>query len=329
MRHENLTWKNDLYTPLEWVLALVAVHDTFSDWLLHLFDCSNLSSPFSLLFFCKMIRLSYGRVFRGKVLGDSTVGDTIASAHTEYVRSPIFIFSLLVIPVAHAYTNTYCSMAGPSCCPKAWNTTFVCLRLVFFPWTLLTFILQLKVLEVPPAVGGKLSLDENELQSSLPRHRLVCLYLHYPAIPQLPLFPSWYFFFFFTVLFSVHITICSSSPLMWLLKLLSLSKVNWLLGEKKKCLEKLPDWAAWLSISIWIEERQLTMSEEEEVLRETSVRHLCFRCFLPILTHFSADPRGYSKQTFLIRTAVTSLYMQDLVPQSVLSFSAGSAFLWA
>lgn len=186
---------------------------------------------FSFFFFCKMIRLSYGRVFRGKVLGVSTVGDTIASAHTEYVRSPIFIFSLLVIPVAHAYTNTYCSMAGPSCCPKAWNTTFVCLRLVFFPWTLLTFILQLKVLEVPPAVGGKLSLDENELQSSLPRHRLVCLYLHYPAIPQLPLFPSWYFFF--TVLFSVHITICSSSPLMWLLKLLSLSKVNWLLGEKK------------------------------------------------------------------------------------------------
>lgn len=99
---------------------------------------------------------------------------------------------------AHTYkrVQTYCSMAGPSCCPKAWNTTFVCLRLVFFPWTLLTFILQLKVLEVPPAVGGKLSLDENELRSSLPRHRLVCLYLHYPAIPQLPLFLSFFPSFF-------------------------------------------------------------------------------------------------------------------------------------
>lgn len=136
-------------------------------------------------------------------------------------------FRVHVHTQAHTYkhTQTHCSMAGPSCCPKAWNTTFVCLRLVFFPWTLLTFILQLKVLEVPPAVGGKLSLDENELQSSLPRHRLVCLYLHYPAIPQLPLFLSF---------FSVHITICSSSPLMWLFKLLSLSKVNWLLGRKKK-----------------------------------------------------------------------------------------------
>lgn len=146
------------------------------------------------------------------------------------------------------------------------------------------------------------------------------------------LFPNCLFsrlvFFFLTVLFWVHITICSSSPLMWLLKLLSLSKVNWLL-EKKKKMETLPDWPAWLSISIWIERRQLTMSEEEEVLRETSVRHLCFRCFLPILTHFSADPRGYSKPTFLIRTAVTLLFMQDLVPQSVLSFSAGSAFLGA
>lgn len=117
----------------------------------------------------------------------------------------------------------------------------------------------------PSCSGGKLSLDENELQSSLPRHRLVCLYLHYPAIPQLPL--SRLFFFFF----SVHITICSSSPLMWLFKLLSLSKVNWLLGkkkkeEKKKWLETLADWAAWLSISIWIGEGQLSMSEEEEVL---------------------------------------------------------------
>lgn len=60
----------------------------------------------------------------------------------------------------------------------------------------------------------------------------------------------------------------------------------------------LPYWAAWLSISIWIDERQLNMSaqEEEEVLWETSARHLCFR----FLTHFCiADLRGYSKlQTF-------------------------------
>lgn len=67
--------------------------------------------------------------------------------------------------------------------------------------------------------------------------------------------------------------------------------------------EKLPDWAAWLSISIWIEERQFPLSEKEEVLQETSARHLCFRRFLPILTHFITDRRGYSKQSFLIHTA--------------------------
>ena len=52
----------------------------------------------------------------------------------------------------------------------------------------------------PSCSGGKLSLDENELQSSLPRHRLVCLYLHYPAIPQLPLsrLGSFFFFLFFS-----------------------------------------------------------------------------------------------------------------------------------
>ena len=89
---------------------------------------------------------------------------------------------------------------------------------------------------------GGLGLDENELQSSLPRHRLVCLYRHYPAIPELPLSRPGSFF-------SMHITICSSSPLMWLFKLLSLSKVNWLLEEKKrnrvwKCLWiGQPDWA--------------------------------------------------------------------------------------
>lgn len=81
---------------------------------------------------------------------------------------------------------------------------------------------------------------------------------------------------------------------MWLFKLLSLSKVNWLLGKKKKklWLEMLLDWTAWLSISIWIGERQLAMSEEEEVLWETSTRHLCFRCFSQ---NFIADLLGYSK----------------------------------
>lgn len=35
------------------------------------------------------------------------------------------------------------------------------------------------------------------------------------------------------------------------------------------------------------------MSEEEEVLWETSARHLCFRCFSQILTHFIADLWGH------------------------------------
>lgn len=51
-------------------------------------------------------------------------------------KSPILIpSSLLHSRSSHAntHTHTYCSMAGPSCCPKAWNTTFVCLHLVFFP----------------------------------------------------------------------------------------------------------------------------------------------------------------------------------------------------
>ena len=137
----------------------------------------------------------------------------------------------------------------------------------------------------------------------------MCLYLHYPAIPQLPSFPVLVFFFFPLPFFSVHITICSGSPLMWLFKLLSLSKVNWLLEKKKKkekkppttwWLEMLRDWTAWLIISIWIGERQLSMSEEEEVLWETSARHLCFRCFFSqnFLTRLIADPRGFSVQAF-------------------------------
>ena len=122
--------------------------------------------------------------------GDPQVEVHYSQAHTACVRSPISVPTFLVIPVAHAYTNAYYSMAGPSCCPKAWNTTFVCLRLVFFSLNSINIYIAAEGVGSPSCRGGKLSLDENELQSSLPRHRLACLYLHYPAIPQLPLFLS-------------------------------------------------------------------------------------------------------------------------------------------
>ena len=68
----------------------------------------------------------------------------------------------------------------------------------------------------------------------------------------------------------------------------------------------------WLSISIWIGERQLSMSEEEEVLWETSARHLSFRCFFSqnFLTRLIADPRGFSEQAFFfqIHTAVGAFF---------------------
>lgn len=108
---------------------------------------------------------------------------------------------------------------------------------------------------------------------------------------------------------------------MWLFKLLSLSKVNWLLGKKKLWLEMLPYWTAWLSISMWIGERQLIMSEEEEVLWETSARHLCFRCFSQIFNTFHRWSVG------VFQAGISNshcwgffLFKQDLVPQSVLSF---------
>lgn len=63
------------------------------------------------------------------------------------------------------------------------------------------------------------------------------------------------------------------------------------------------------------------MSEEEEVLKETSARHLCFSCFSPILTHFIADLWWFSSQSFQIHTAGALLCKQDLVPQSVLSLT--------
>lgn len=70
------------------------------------------------------------------------------------------------------------------------------------------------------------------------------------------------------------------------------------------------------------------MSEEEEVLWETSARHLCFRCFFSqnFLTRLIADPRGFSEQAFFfffqIHTAAGAFFAIRAgfsVPQSVLS----------
>lgn len=49
------------------------------------------------------------------------------------------------------------------------------------------------------------------------------------------------------------------------------------------------------------------MSEEEEVLWETSARHLCFRCFFSqnFLTRLIADPRGFSEQAFFFFSKFT------------------------
>lgn len=97
----------------------------------------------------KMIWLSYGGV-SPEVLGKRLSGgrrrwrSTTAWLTPSVRESPIFIPSSLTIPVAHAYAKTHththanahrhtAQWQGPSCCPKAWNTTFVCLRLVFFP----------------------------------------------------------------------------------------------------------------------------------------------------------------------------------------------------
>ena len=154
----------------------------------------------------------------------------------------------------------------------------------------------------------------------------LCVYTYIIQLFPNCLFSCLGFFFFSLPFFSVHITICSGSPLMWLFKLLSLSKVNWLLGKKKKKKERKKktnnnlvvgnasglDSLIWLSISIWIGERQLSMSEEEEVLWETSARHLSFRCFFSqnFLTHLIADPRGFSEQAFFfqIHTAVGAFF---------------------
>lgn len=62
------------------------------------------------------------------------------------------------------------------------------------------------------------------------------------------------------------------------------------------------------------------MSEEEEVLWETSARHLCFRCFLANFNTFSAlICRGIFEPTFQIHTAGALLFKQDSEPPSLLS----------
>lgn len=135
----------------------------------------------------------------------------------------------------HTNTKAYRSMPGPSCCPKARNTTFVCLRLVFVPWTLLTFILQLKVLDVPPAEEGNSAQMRRGFTRAFPATDL-SVYTHIILPFQnggSSLFFSFLFLCFF--FFPVHITICSRPPLMWLFKLLSLSKVNWLLWAEGGC----------------------------------------------------------------------------------------------
>ena len=128
-------------------------------------------SPSKLSFFfhdgendLAVLRRSLTGGFREKAFGGPPPLEVHYSpAHTECTRKP-HLYSLFshdsrstcIRKNTHTHAGVHRHTAqwqGPSCCPKAWNTTFVCLRLVFFPWTLLTFILQLKVLEVPPAVG--------------------------------------------------------------------------------------------------------------------------------------------------------------------------------
>lgn len=155
-------------------------------------------------------------------------------AYCEYVRSSIFIPFSLFIPKAHAFTKTReCTrktradiLLNGRALPLPQSMEYhICLFTPrFLSLNSINIYIAAEGVGSPSCSGGKLGLDENELQSSLPRHRLVCLYLHYPAIPQLPLPPSWCVFCL--LFFSVHITICSSSPLMRLFMLLSLSKVN-------------------------------------------------------------------------------------------------------
>lgn len=129
------------------------------------------------------------------------------------MRSPIFIPSSLFIPVAHAYADTH---------TRTYTRTLLNGRALLLPQSMEYHIclftprfLSLNSINIyiaaegvgsPSCSGGKLSLDENELQSSLPRHRLVCLYLHYPAIPQLPLscLGSFFFFVLFFSFFSSY-----------------------------------------------------------------------------------------------------------------------------
>lgn len=97
--------------------------------------------------------------------------------------------------------------------------------------------------------------------------------------------------------------------------------IAWEKPEKKMWLETLPDWPAWLSIYIWIGERQLAMSEEEEALWETSARHLRFRCFSHIFNTFHRRSAGLFQAGISdSRKWASAFWSRISVPQSVSSF---------
>ena len=111
-------------------------------------------------------------------------------AHTECVRSPIF--SLFSRHTCRTYIHKHILLNGRALLLPQSMEYHICLFTPrFLPLNSINIYIAAEGVGSPSCSGGKLSLDENELQSSLPRHSLVCLYLHYPAIPQLPLFPSW------------------------------------------------------------------------------------------------------------------------------------------
>lgn len=98
----------------------------------------------------------------------------------------------------HKHTQTYCSMAGALLLPQSMEYHICLFTPRFLSLNSINIYIAAEGVGSPSCSGRKLSLDENELQLSLPRHRLVCLYLHYPAIPQLPL--PWLGVFFFQLI---------------------------------------------------------------------------------------------------------------------------------
>lgn len=168
-------------------------------------------------------------------------------AHHEYVRSPIFIPSSPFIPVAHAFTNMHVHTQTRRrtaqwqglLLPQTMEYHICLFTPRFLSLNSINIYIAAEGVGSPSCSGGKLSLDENELQLSLPRHRLVCLYLHYPAIPQLPLPRLGVFFFFLTsyhhlLQLASYVTLYAFISLQG--KLIAL--------EKKMQLETFPDWTA-------------------------------------------------------------------------------------